>query len=121
MSTADEMMKKLHQEQCERIARPGDKLFVIEDEVVYDPDDDYYGIYVPNKVKEKIVREVKCSDGYYVIWFTDDTSRICTRVYKTFDEANSVMRRKRKEIWEENNLNQMLETLLKIKKDIEAD
>lgn len=121
MWKADEMMKQLQQEQCDQIAKPGDKFYVIEYEALFGWDDDYYDISFPTKVVEKTVKEVNVSSsGYYTIWFTDNTSRRPTEIYKTFEEAHKVMIEQMDKSWKDNDCDALLEKLLKVKKQLDS-
>ena len=121
MWKADEMMEKLIQEQCEQIAKPGDKLYVIKEEALFGWDDDYYDISFPTDVLAKTVKEVNVSSsGYYTIWFTDNTTRKPKDTYKTCNEAYDVMIEQRKESWKNNDCDVLLEKLLKIKNQIDS-
>lgn len=122
MWKADEMMKQLQQEQCDQIAKPGDKFYVIEYEALFGWDDDYYDIIFPTEVKEKTVKEVNVpSFGYYTLWFTDNTSRRPNEVYKTFEEAYDVMTKEMRKSWDNNDCNELIEKLLKVKNQLDLN
>lgn len=122
MWKADEMMKKLIQEQCEQIAKPGDNFYVIENEELFGYDDDYYDISFPMRVVEKTVKEVNVSSsGYYTIWFTDNTTRIPRDTYKTFEEAHDILIQQQEYIWKSNDCDEILDKLLKIKNQLDLD
>lgn len=113
-------MRKLYIEQFDRIPNAGDKFYVIESEALFGWDDDYYDIFFPMDVLEKTVKEVKVlSSGYYVIWFTDNTSRKSDEVYKTYKEAYNEMMEQLKNYWKNNDCDDLLEKLLKIKNRID--
>ena len=120
MWKSDEMMKKLKKEQFDGIPNTGDKFYVIESEALFGWDDDYYDIFFPMDVLEKTVKEVKVlSSGYYTIWFTDNTSRKPDEVYKTYKEAYNEMMEQLKNYWKNNDCDDLLEKLLKIKNRID--
>ena len=120
MRKTEEMMKNLNNEQCDEIPNPGDKFYVIESEALFGWDDDYYDIFFPIDVLEKTVKEVKVLlSGYYVIWFTDNTSRKPDEVYKTYKEAHDEMMKQLKNYWKNNDCDALLEKLLKIKNQID--
>ena len=120
MWKTEEMMKNLNNEQCDEIPNPGDKFYVIESEALFEWDDDYYDIFFPIDVLEKTVKEVKVlSSGYYVIWFTDNTSKKPDEVYKTYKEAYNEMMETIVKNWKDNDCDALLEKLLKIKNRID--
>ena len=120
MRKTEGMMKNLNNKQCDEIPNPGDKFYVIESEALFGWDDDYYDIFFPIDVLEKTVKEVNVLlSGYYVIWFTDNTSRKPNEVYKTYKEAHDEMMEQLKNYWKNNDCDVLLEKLLKIKNRID--
>lgn len=104
--------------------KPGDKLYVIEDEELFGYDDDYYDISFPTKIVEKTVREVEKVNVFqlsYVIWFNDATSRRPSAVYKTFEEAHDILIQQQKYLWESNDCDEILDKLLKIKNHLDLN
>ena len=94
---------------------PGDKVYVIDWEDIYEPDDDWYAISIPKCITEKECLDIYFGYNDYVVKFADETTLVIQEVYKTVEEAQKVFKEKRKSCWESFHCDEMIEKLLKLK------
>lgn len=94
----------------------GERVFCLTYETIYEPDDDYYGIYLPVGVKSFCVAKKdiyvngtwvlsRCGDYYHP-----------DNLYYTKDEALTELHKKLKEDWAEYKCNKIIKKLLKVQK-----
>lgn len=94
---------------------PGDKVYVIDWEDIYVPNDEWYAISIPKCITEKECEDISYGYTEYVVKFTDGTSNIVDIVYTTIEEAQKAFEEKKKNCWKEFHCDEMIEKLLKLK------
>jgi len=95
--------------------KPHDKLYYLRFESIYEPDDDYYGIYLPIGVKSFCVAKKDiCTAGTWVLSRCGDYYHPDNLFY-TKDEALVELHKKLKEDWDEYKCDKMIEKLLKVR------
>ena len=94
---------------------PGDKVYVIDWEDIYNAEDEWYSISIPKCITEKECKDIYFGYTDYVVKFADETTLCIDVVYTTVEEAQKVFEEKRKKCWEMFHCDEMIEKLLKLK------
>ena len=96
----------------------GDKVFALNFETIYEPDDEWYGIYLPVGVKSFYIakQEIYCN-GEFVLSKCGDYYHP-DNLYYTKEEALEALHKNLKKEWEEYKCDEMIKKLLRIRRKI---
>lgn len=95
--------------------KKGDKVYIIDWEDIYEPDDDYYAISIPKCITERECKDIYFGYADYVVKLDNDDTLPIESVYKTVYEAQNAFNEKKKKLWEDFHCDEMIEKLLKLK------